>query len=266
MDMKPTTVAIATLLTSLSLTLPARAENLEHSRQLLSTRQCPGCDLSNAGLIFAELSGANLSRADLSRANLSRANLQGADLRGANLMGASLNGANLTGARLDGANLMAADLRDAYLTGAVMDGATVNGALLEGAIGLPTTIGTAEDFYQLAIQDERRRDYVRSTENFTQVIIRKPTFAPAYFGRAAARAQGGDRTGAIADAREAERLFNNQGDQKNAELANKFAMLLEHPPEEKQPKGGNGIGTALLGLLGGALQIFLKGFSIVPFL
>lgn len=264
--MKPTTLAIATLLTSLSLTLPARAENLEHSRQLLSTRQCPGCNLSNAGLIFAELSGANLSRADLTRANLSRANLQGADLRGANLMGASLNGANLTGARLEGANLMAADLRGAYLTGAVLEGAMTDGALLEGAIGLPTTIGTAEEFYQLAIQDERRRDYVRSTENFTQVIIRKPTFAPAYFGRAAARAQGGDRTGAIADAREAERLFTGQGDQKNAELATKFAMLLEHPPEEKQPKGGNGIGTALLGLLGGALQIFLKGFSIVPFL
>jgi uncharacterized protein YjbI with pentapeptide repeats len=161
---------------------------------------------------------------------------------------------------------MAADLRDAYLAGAVMDGAITDGALLGGAIGLPTTIGTAEEFYQLAIQNERQRDYVRSTENFTQVIIRKPTFAPAYFGRAAARAQGGDRSGAIADAQEAERLFTSQGDQKNAELANKFAMLLEHPPEEKQPKGGNGFGTALLGLLGGALQIFLKSFPVLPFL
>lgn len=264
--MKPTTLAIATVLTSLSLSLPARAENLEQTHQLLATRQCAGCDLRNAGLIFAELSGANLSRADLSRANLSRANLQGADLRGANLMGASLNGANLAGARLEGANLMAADLRGAYLNGVVMEGAMVEGALLEGAIGLPTTVGTAEDFYQLAIQDEKRRDYVRSIENFTQVIIRNPTFAPAYFGRAAARAQGGDHTGAIADAREAERLFISQGDQKSAEMATKFAMLLEHPPEEKQPKGGNGIGTALLGLLGGALQIFLKSFPIMPFL
>lgn len=262
MKSRSSIVALAVFLSAFSVTGSAWAENLDHTRQLLSTRQCAGCDLSRAGLVFADLAGANLTRANLAGANLSRANLQGADLRGANLVGTSFNGANLVGARLDGANLMAADLREAYLSGAILEGAIVEGAYLQGAIGLPTTIGRAEDFYRWAIEAEKKRDYVRSGEYFTQVVNRNPDFAPAYFGRAAARAQGGDRMGAIADARQAETLFGRQGDAKNAEIANKFAMILEKPPEEPKVRGGNGIGSALLGLLGGALQLFLKGFPL----
>ncbi|MBF2029554.1 MAG: pentapeptide repeat-containing protein [Oscillatoriales cyanobacterium C42_A2020_001] len=254
---------LITLATSLSLPLPAYSENIEHTRQLLSTRQCAQCDLSRAGLVFAELAGANLVQANLVQANLSRANLQGADLRGANLVGVSFNGANLVGARLDGANLTGADLRGAYLTGASLQGAVMEGAYLQGAIGLAAEVGKVEDFYRWAIEDERQKNYVSAANNFTQVIERKPNFAPAFIGRSAARLQGGDLKGAIADARQAETLFTAQGDAKNAEIANKIATTLEKPPEER-PKKGGGFGNFLVGLLGGALQLFLTRFPI-PF-
>ncbi len=261
--MKLQLLPIATLVTSFSFALPAYSENIEHTRQLLSTRYCPQCDLSRAGLVFADLAGANLMQANLVQANLSRANLQGADLRGANLVGVSLNGAILVGARLDGANLTGADLRGAYLTGASLQGAVTEGAYLQGAVGLTANIGKVEDFYRWAIEDERQKNYVSAANNFTQVIERKPDFAPAFIGRSAARLQGGDLKGAIADARRAESLFAAQGDAANAEIANKIAAALEKPPEER-PKKGGGFGNFLVGLLGGALQLFLTRFPI-PF-
>jgi len=245
-----------------TLPLPVHAENIDHTRQLLSTRQCPRCELTRAGLVFVDLPGANLVQANLVQANLSRANLQGADLRGANLVGVSFNGANLVGARLDGANLSGADLRGAYLQGASFQGAIIDGAYLQGAIGLPTTVGKLEDFYAWAIEDERKRNYVSAIANFSRVIERKPDFAPAFIGRSAARLQGGDVKGAIADARQAETLFSAQGDEKNAEIATKLATALEKPPEERPKKGS--FGNFLVGLLGGALQLFLTRFPI-PF-
>lgn len=261
--MKCRALLLASLLATSSLSLPGYAENIDHTRQLLSTRQCAKCDLSRAGLVFADLSGANLVQANLVQANLSRANLQGADLRGANLVGVSLNGAILVGARLDGANLTGADLRGAYLNGASLQDAVVDGAYLQGAIGLPTTVGKLEDFYRWAIADERQKNYVSAVNNFSQVIERKPDFAPAFMGRSASRLQGGDLKGAIADARQAQTLFAAQGDEKNAEIADKLATALEKPPEER-PKKGN-FGNFLVGLLGGALQLFLTRFPI-PFL
>jgi uncharacterized protein YjbI with pentapeptide repeats len=261
--MNARSLLLAILFTTLHSPLPGYAENLDHTRQLLSTRQCARCDLSRAGLVFADLTGANLMQANLSQANLSRANLQGADLRGANLIGVSFNGAILVGAKLDGANLSGADLRGAYVDGASFQGAIVDGAYLQGTVGLPASVGKLEDFYRWAIEDERQKNYVAAAKNFTQVIERKPDFAPAYVGRSAARLQGGDVKGAIADARQAETLFAAQGDEKNAEVANKIATALEKPPEER-PKKAN-FGNFLVGLLGGALQLFLTRFPI-PFL
>lgn len=62
-------------------------------QQLLETKQCPECNLSNA-------------------------NLKGLDLRGFNLAGANLEGANLSGTKLANANLKNANLNKANLTGA----------------------------------------------------------------------------------------------------------------------------------------------------
>lgn len=235
--------------------MPAGAENLEQTQKLLATKQCSGCELSNAGLVYADLSGADLSGADLSRANLSRANLQGADLRGAILVGASLSGANLTAAKLDGANLNAVDLRHAYLTNATVAGANLDKALLQGAIGLPTAIGKPEDFYQWAIADSEQKNYASAVENFNQVLARQPDFAPAYLGRGIARLQTSDRVGAIADLKQADKLFTAQGDPKTAQGIQQSLKELETPPA--QLKTGNGLGIKLISAFATLLQLFL---------
>jgi hypothetical protein len=48
MTMKLTILTTAAFLTT-SLTVVAHAENLQHTQQLLSTKQCPQCELSSAG-------------------------------------------------------------------------------------------------------------------------------------------------------------------------------------------------------------------------
>ncbi len=64
--MKFNLLAIATILSAIGLSIPVRAENLEHIRQLLSTRECSQCELSGAGLVMSNLAGANLRGANLS--------------------------------------------------------------------------------------------------------------------------------------------------------------------------------------------------------
>ena len=78
--MKFNPIVVITLVLGIIPPWPVIAENLEHTQQLLATKQCPSCDLSGAGLVLADLAGANLQGANLARANLSRADLSGADL------------------------------------------------------------------------------------------------------------------------------------------------------------------------------------------
>ncbi|HEY9614954.1 pentapeptide repeat-containing protein [Allocoleopsis sp.] len=59
-------------------------------QQLLTTKQCQGCNLQRANLANVNLKGANLSGADLSGANLSGTNLTGANIKGAILRGANI--------------------------------------------------------------------------------------------------------------------------------------------------------------------------------
>lgn len=117
--------------------------------QLLETKECVRCDLSNADLSDADLNDANLEGANLQGANLSGANLDDAYLVGANLsqailteadleeaklLLASLSSANLEGAKLKGANLTDADLPNANLSNARLTAPTVlQRANLQGA-------------------------------------------------------------------------------------------------------------------------------------
>ena len=64
-------------------------------KQLLETKQCPECNLSNVNLKGMDLQGFNLQGA-----NLESANLSGTKLANANLKNANLNKANLTGSDL----------------------------------------------------------------------------------------------------------------------------------------------------------------------
>jgi uncharacterized protein YjbI with pentapeptide repeats len=86
-------------------------------------------DLSEANLIWANLSEANLSGAILREANLSVANLSGAILSEANLSEADLSGAILSGTHLIWTNLREANLREANLSGAILREANLSGVL-----------------------------------------------------------------------------------------------------------------------------------------
>ena len=75
--------------------------------RLITTGNCPGCDLRKAKLVGENLIGADLSYSDLGNANLT----------GVNLTEANLTGANLVRVSLVNAKLPKAILAEAYLYG-----------------------------------------------------------------------------------------------------------------------------------------------------
>ncbi len=243
--------AVAGLI-AIGLALPAGAEDLMQVQQLLSTKKCPGCDLSGAGLVLAKLPGADLGRANLVGANLGQANLSGANLAGANLTGASLTGANLMGANLREANLVGVDLRGTYLAGADLAGAKLDSADIRSAIGLPNSVGTAEEFYAWAIDAGLQKRFELSLDYFGKALVRKPDYAAAFVGRGMSRTQLGDTAGAIADLEKATVLFKTQGDTVNADGTAKIVQSMKNP-EKRQ---GGGFGQALAGVAGMLLQVF----------
>lgn len=262
--MKLSILASSTLLTAISLATPALAANPEHTRQLITTKQCQGCDLSNAGLVMANLAGADLRGADLTRANLSRANLMGADLRGANLTGASLFGANLIGANLEGANLTATDLRDTYLAQANLVSTRVTNANMLGAMGLPNYIGTAEDFYRMGMAEAERDNFPRAIELFNQALSLKPDLANAYLSRGIARYHLGDRQGAIADSQQATTIYIAQGNEEGQQLAQQIMKGIESPPKAQLSRGRPNFLSFLQSIAGLALQTAVQ-FLRFPF-
>jgi tetratricopeptide (TPR) repeat protein len=253
MNMKLTIVTTAVLLTTTSLGAIAKAENLQHVQQLLSTKQCPQCDLSNAGLVVADLAGANLTGADLSRANLSNANLSGADLTGANLSGASLNGANLNGANLNGANLTRTDLRNAYLVNTNLLGVSLDSAVLQGAIGIPEYAGTPEDFYAWGVGEAERGNYSGAINFYNRVLSAKPDFAPAFLARGVAYYRIGNEAGATRDAQTAGTLFTAQGNTAGYQASQKLIKAMEIARTPPKKGGGGGSFLNFLGSIGSFL-------------
>ncbi len=251
-----TSLATSVALMMMAIAAPAQAENLDHIRQLLATKQCQRCDLSGAGLVRVQLPGANLQQSDFSRANLSQANFVSANLQGARLAGASLEGANLGGADLTGADLRNADLRGAILTGARLDGADLTGAALLGAIDLPQTVGSAEMFYQWGVEAARQKRYERAIEQFNQSIARDPVHGPSFLARGIARFEMGDRKGAIEDVELAQSLFKSQGNTARSEQAEKIVTEMKKPEVTAEGRGGNGLGMGLMNVLGGLLKLF----------
>lgn len=185
----------------------AHAEDLQHSQQLLSTGECPECDLSRASMVYMDLSKANLQEADLSYANLSRVNLANAELQGADLAGAVLFNANLAGADLTGANLAGADLRQAYLVGANLDGAILDNTQFQGAVGMPETITSPQVLFDMGLEEASRGNFNAAYDHYTRVLELEPDTPEVYLARSVVRYQTADVVGAIADANTAETLF-----------------------------------------------------------
>lgn len=239
---------------------PAQAENLEQTQQLIRTKQCPGCDLTGAGLVYASLMGADLSQANLSQANLSRTDLSQANLSQANLVGAVLFSANLTGANLSGADLRGADLRGAILTGADLTGANTEGVNFLGAVGLPTEIATPESLYNWGLAEAERGNFRGAISNYNQAISSRPNYANAYLARAIARFRLGDRAGALEDTQYAQQLYQQQNNDRGYEVATRFsegivAVEEAYADSQRGSRGGGNFLNALGSLAGLALQI-----------
>jgi Pentapeptide repeats (8 copies) len=135
--------ASAIAISGFNLPVLAEVEVKSHLDQLIQSKSCEGCDLSNANLSGFELGGVNLRGASLNNADLSNADLSNADLSGADLTGASLERTNLTNAQLTNANLSGLDLQTANLTGVNLTGANLAGARFSQTPSPVTTESTA---------------------------------------------------------------------------------------------------------------------------
>lgn len=260
----------ATITATTLLAIPAKAENLEHTQQLLNTNECARCELNKAGLVYARLSGANLSDANLIQANLSHADLSGANLSGAQLSGAALYGVDLTGANLSGADLSGADLRDAILLNANLENANLQDTTLLGAVGLPDNIATAESYYRWGMQEAGRGNFRDSIYYYNQAIGLKPDFAHAHMARSIARLRLADRAGAITDAQEANRLYTAQNNEQGQQVSTQFATGIQqseeaYAEEQKRRVNGGGAGGNILNVLGGLAGVALQLLQYMAF-
>ena len=122
---------------------PPRIGSTSDLDRLLSSGECPNCELAKANLEGLDLSGVNLEGANLEKASLGGANLQNANLKNAHLRKADLSNAvleesnleqaNLKEASLEGANLIKASLEEADLKGANLNKGQLSQANLEEA-------------------------------------------------------------------------------------------------------------------------------------
>lgn len=253
--MKPAIFITAVLFATVNLPISANAENIQHVSQLLSTKECPQCDLSGSGLVMANLSGAQLRGANLIQANLSRANLSGADLSGADLSGASLYGANLTGANLTGANLTGADLRDAYLVNAILIGVSFDTAYMGGTVGIPNYAGTPEQFHRWGVAEAEKGNYTGAIEYYDRALNINPQFAPAYLGRGLARYRIKDEAGSTQDVEIAAKLFEAQKNESGYQASKNFLKVVELARNPAPKKSGMSI-ERILGTIGSLLLTF----------
>ncbi len=225
---------------ALGTVVPAQAQSSEPLRQLFSTKACVGCNLEQAGLVFADLEGVNLQNANLRSSNLGRANLSAANLQGANLQGAVLYGANLQNTDLRGADLRSADLRGAYLGNARLEGAQLTHANLRGAIALPASLIATETYYAWALDAAQQGRHPEAMEYYSQVIHRQPKLAIAYLSRGLSASAMGQVKQAQEDVKTAQTLFEDQQDVQGAKTAQQTLEALEQIENPKPAGGGAG--------------------------
>jgi len=100
--------------------------------QIMKTKRCRGCNLTEI-----DLSGLDLSGADFRNTDLSRANLTNTKFKDAKMSGARLNEANLKNADLDGVDLHDSELKNADLTHANLFNIRLDNADLTNANTAP---------------------------------------------------------------------------------------------------------------------------------
>ncbi|MCC0176547.1 pentapeptide repeat-containing protein [Waterburya agarophytonicola K14] len=255
--MKSSLFTTIALISTITIAIPTPAESLTDLTQLLNTKKCSQCDLSNSGLVQTNLVGADLSQANLVGANLSQANLTGADLRGANLTGASFYGANLTGANLAGVNLTSTDLRNAYLNNANLTGANLDVARMEGIKGIAENAATAEQFHRWGVREADLGNYNAAVQHYRRAIKIDPEFAPAYLGLGIIQYNFDHRVEAKKNTKIAAKLFKEQqhelGYKTAVDFQQQMALIQEAEENMAQREGGMGHVGKFMGSVGSLL-------------
>ena len=255
--MKPPLLKVLATISIITIAIPGKAENLTDLTQLLNTKKCAQCDLSNSGLVQANLTGANLFQANLAGANLSQANLEGADLQGANLAGASLHGANLTGANLAGVNLTGTDLRNAYIANTILTGVDLDLARVEGIKGIAQTAATAEQFHRWGVKEFERGNYDAAVSHYKKAINIDSEFAPAYLGLGMIQYNFDRRQEAAQNTKVAAKLFKEQehelGYKTAIDFQQKMALIKKAEENAAEREGGLGHVGKFMGSVGSLL-------------
>lgn len=221
--------------------------------RLLTSRQCPRCDLRGADLVHADLRGANLQGAVLVGANLGRANLQASNLQGADLRQASLLGANLSGTQLQGARLDGADLRQADLQGAQVNPVSLQRAHLQGAQHLPAGSKSPAALHNEAVQAYEQGDFPRAEALFSESIHAQPEQPESWIGRALTRSRQHQNETAAADLMHASKLTAQRGNQVGEKQLRDAA---QHLQQQYQAQGNsNNRGAAITATTSGLLKI-----------
>ena len=230
----------------LGITCTAIAADQQDLIQLLDSRQCRACQLSDVDLTHANLRNADLQRARLQRANLSQARLDGADLNGSDLSFTSFQGASLRGADLRNSRLMGTDLRRADLTGALLDQNALDQSHWNGARGVSPGARSHAALHNAGVEAAQAGRWDEAERLFNAAIEAEPKEPLSWIARGLSRGEQGKDGLASRDFAYAGELFAEQGDMIRADQLIKASENTYNIPDEPDVPTGNGIGTALI--------------------
>ena len=230
----------------LRLSSTAIAADQQDLIQLLDSRQCRACQLSDVDLTHADLRDADLQRARLQRANLSQARLDGADLSGSDLSFTSFQGASLRGADLRNSRLMGADLRRADLTGALLDQNALDQSHWNGARGVSRGARSHAGLHNAGVDAAQEGQWPVAEQLFSAAIAAKPEEPLSWVARGLSRGEQGKNGLASRDLAHAGQLFADQGDIVKADQLKQASQRAYDSPDEPRTTNGNGVGSALL--------------------
>ena len=225
---------------------PAIAGNEEQLIQLLQSRQCLGCLLTEVDLAHADLRDANLQGAQLRGANLSQARLDGADLSGSDLSFTSLQGASLRGSDLRNSRLMGTDLRRADLTGALLSPKALDQTHWIGAKGVRRGARSHAGLHNAGVDAANEGRWPEAEQLFGAAIAANPDEPLSWVARGLSRGEQGKDDLASRDLAHAGQLFADQGDMVKAEQLEQASRRVYDSPDKPGAVNSNGIGSAIL--------------------
>ena len=225
---------------------PVIAGDEQHLIQLLQSRQCSACQLTDVDLTHADLRNANLKNAQLRRANLSRTRLDSADLSGSDLSFTTLQGASLRGADLRHSRLMGTDLRRADLTGALLDENALDQSHWNGAKGVKKGALSHAALHNAGVDAAQEGQWPVAEQLFGAAIQANPDEPLSWVARGLSRGEQGKDDLAFHDFAYAGELFAEQGDMVKADQLKQASQRVYDSPDELDISSGNGVGSALL--------------------